>query len=155
MKQLEANGFQGLIAKNGEEASGSSTGADGLEIFLGASVRLKPGITEVWIMGTFRCLYCDYSPMNRETQGRETRKPAETPISWSVHAATEDSHATIALKTAVSSAHMPPAPRLVVVLNKIVEGPGRRVQAHRGHCVPLGGKHMQKLYKTGTEMNRC
>ncbi len=162
-KALEANGFQVLIAKNGEEAKRRffEMVPNGSEIFLGASVTLeKLGITEeVDKSGHFDALRPRMFAMNRETQGREIRKLAGAPdfAAGSVHAVTEDGHVMIASKTGSQlGPYATSAGKVIWVVGaqKIVKDLNEGFRRIEEYSVPLEEDHMQKLYKTGTEMNK-
>ena len=162
-KALEANGFQVLIAENGEEAKRIffEMVPNGSEIFLGASVTLeKLGITEeVDKSGHFDALRPRMFAMNRETQGREMRKLVGSPdfAAGSVHAVTEDGHVMIASKTGSQlGPYATSAGKVIWVVGaqKIVRDMDEGFRRIEEYCVPLEEEHMQKLHKIGTEMNK-
>ena len=134
---------------------------NGSEIFLGASVTLeKLGITEeVDKSGHFDALRPRLFAMNRETQGREMRKLVGAPdfAAGSVHAVTEDGHVMIASKTGSQlGPYATSAGKVIWVVGaqKIVKDLDEGFKRIEEYCVPLEEEHMQKLYKTGTEMNK-
>src|ERR1700690_4177368 len=162
-KALEANGFQVLIAKNGEEAKRLffEMVPNGSEIFLGASVTLeKLGITEeVDKSGHFDALRPRMFAMNRETQGREMRKLVGAPdfAAGSVHAVTEDGQVLIASNTGSQlSPYASSAGKVIWVVGaqKIVKALNEGFKRIEEYCLPLEEEHMRQLYKVGTNVSK-
>jgi len=162
-KALEANGFQVLIAKNGEEAKRLffEIVPNGSEIFLGASVTLeKLGITEeVDKSGHFDALRPRLFAMNRETQGREMRKLVGSPdfAAGSVHAVTEDGQVLIASNTGSQlGPYATSAGKVIWVVGaqKIVKDLNEGLKRIEEYCLPLEEVHMQQLYKAHTNVSK-
>jgi hypothetical protein len=163
VKALEENGFQTIIAENGEEAKRIFFGLvpEGAEVFLGASVTLETlGIKdEIDQSGRYDALRPRMFAMDRATQGREIRKLVGAPdyAAGSVHAVTEDGQVLIASNTGSQlGPYASGAGKVIWVVGaqKLVKDLNEGFRRIYEYDLPLEIEHMRQLYNAATNVNK-
>ncbi len=162
-KALEANNIHTLVAETGDEARRMffELVPDGAEVFLGASVTLEQlGIKDIIDKsGRFDALRPRMFSMDRATQGREIRKLGGAPdyAAGSAQAVTEDGQVLMGSKTGSQlGPYVGGAGRViwVVGVQKIVKDLAEGLRRINEYCLPREEEHMQRLYSTGTSLNK-
>lgn len=155
IKALEANGFQVIVAENGESAKKIALGLipEGAEVMNMTSVTLDAisVSSEIQKSEKFKSARESLMKMDRQTQGRDMQRLGAAP-EWSIgsaHAITEDGKVVIASNTgsqipayAYGSDHV----IWVVGGQKIVKNLDEALKRIYEHTLPLESERAKKAY---------
>ncbi len=162
VEALKANGFNVIIAENGEEAKQKALALipDGTEVMTMSSVTCTEiGLyKEIDTSGRYDSVRNKLTKMDRKTQHREMQKMGAAP-EWSVgsvHAVTEDGHLLIASQSGSQMpAHVFGADHVIFVAGaqKIVKDTADGIKRVYEYVLPLENERATKAYGFGSAVN--